>query len=77
MFVLAQSYIISLNDDLWASSRIIRDMYESFADSKEAVEVMKLRSLCRIFQVRPLHSEFRQSGYQKILVLVSARHLQS
>jgi len=42
MFVLAQSYIISLNDDLWMSSRIIRDMYESFADAKEAVDVMKL-----------------------------------
>ena len=42
MFVLAQSYIISLNDDLWNSSRIIRDMYEAFADSKEAVEIMKL-----------------------------------
>jgi len=42
MFVLVQSYIISLNDDLWAASRIIRDVYESFADAKEAVDVMKL-----------------------------------
>ncbi len=41
-FVLAQAYIISLNEDLWQSSRLIRDMYESFADSKEAVEIMKL-----------------------------------
>ncbi len=41
-FVLAQAYILSLNDDLWQSSRIIRDVYESFADSKEAVEIMKL-----------------------------------
>jgi ATP-binding cassette subfamily B protein len=42
MFVLVQSYIISLNDDLWMASRIIRDVYESFADAKEAVDVMKL-----------------------------------
>jgi ATP-binding cassette subfamily B protein len=42
MFVLAQAYIISLNDDLWTSSRVIRDMYESFADAKEAVEVIIL-----------------------------------
>ena len=42
MFVLAQSYIISLNDDLWMASRIIRDIYESFADAKEAVDVMML-----------------------------------
>jgi ATP-binding cassette subfamily B protein len=42
MFVLVQSYIIGLNDDLWASSRVIRDMYESFADAKEAVDVLLL-----------------------------------
>ena len=42
MFVLVQSYIIGLNDDLWQSSRVIRDMYESFADAKEAVDVLLL-----------------------------------
>ena len=42
MFVLVQSYILSLNDDLWMASRIIRDVYEAFADAKEAVDVMKL-----------------------------------
>ncbi len=42
MFVLIQSYIINLNDDLWNSSRVIRDMYESFADAKEAVDVLIL-----------------------------------
>ncbi|MEY2664717.1 MAG: hypothetical protein RIT04_525 [Candidatus Parcubacteria bacterium] len=42
IFVLAQTYILSLNEDIWNSSRIIRDMYEAFADSKEAVDVMKL-----------------------------------
>jgi ATP-binding cassette, subfamily B, bacterial len=42
MFVLAQTYILSLNDDLWQSSRVVRDMYEAFADSKEAIDIMKL-----------------------------------
>ncbi|MDB5259304.1 MAG: hypothetical protein JWO73_512 [Candidatus Taylorbacteria bacterium] len=42
VFVLAQTYIISLNDDLWQSSRIVRDMYESFAEAKEAVDILKL-----------------------------------
>ncbi|MFA6315299.1 MAG: ABC transporter ATP-binding protein [Candidatus Paceibacterota bacterium] len=41
-FVLIQMYIIGLMHDLWGSSRILRDLYESFADAKEMVEIMKL-----------------------------------
>lgn len=39
-FVLIQMYIVSLMDHFWGSSRIIRDLYESFGDAKEMVEIM-------------------------------------
>ncbi len=41
-FVLIQMYIIGLSDRLWSFSRIIRDLYEGYADSKEMVEIMML-----------------------------------
>ncbi len=41
-FVLVQSYIMMLTDRLWSFSRIIRDIYESFADAKEMAEIMFL-----------------------------------
>lgn len=41
-FVLIQLYIIGLGSRLWDFSRIVRDFYESYADAKEMVEIMKL-----------------------------------
>ncbi len=41
-FVLIQIYIVGLMDNFWGSSRILRDLYESFGDAKEMVEIMKL-----------------------------------
>jgi len=41
-FVLIQIYIIGLMSNFWGWSRILRDLYESFADAKELVEIMKL-----------------------------------
>jgi len=41
-FVLIQIYILGLMDDFWGWSSILRDMYESFGDAKEMVEIMKL-----------------------------------
>ena len=41
-FVLIQLYILGLGSRLWEFSRIIRDVYESYADAKEMVEIMKL-----------------------------------
>jgi len=41
-FVLIQMYIIGLMESFWGSSRILRDLYESFGDAKEMVEIMKL-----------------------------------
>jgi ATP-binding cassette subfamily B protein len=39
-FVLIQAYVIQLGERLWSFSRIIRDLYESFADAKEMAEIM-------------------------------------
>lgn len=39
-FVLLQTYLIQLIGRLWDFTRVIRDIYESFADSKEMVEIM-------------------------------------
>ena len=40
-FVLAQTYIIDLAQQLWGSSGIIRKIYEAFADAKEMVEILE------------------------------------
>jgi ATP-binding cassette subfamily B protein len=39
-FVLAQTYIVGLASQLWGLNRIIRQVYQSFADSKEMVEIL-------------------------------------
>jgi ATP-binding cassette subfamily B protein len=39
-FVLLQSYVVLLSDRLWSFSRVIRDVYESFADAKEMAEII-------------------------------------
>jgi len=41
-FVLLQAYILGLTHRLWEFSRVIRDIYESYADAKEMVEIMLL-----------------------------------
>jgi ATP-binding cassette subfamily B protein len=41
-FVLIQMYIVGLMNNFWGWSRILRDLYEAFADAKETVEVLKL-----------------------------------
>jgi ATP-binding cassette subfamily B protein len=40
-FVLAQTYIINLAQQLWGSSKLVRRIYESIADSKEMVEILE------------------------------------
>lgn len=42
VFVLLQIYIISLIDQLWGFSRVIRQFYQAYADSKEMAEIMLL-----------------------------------
>lgn len=39
-FVLAQTYIIGLANQLWGLNRIIRGVYQSFADAKEMVDIL-------------------------------------
>lgn len=40
LFVLVQTYVLQLADRLWSLSRVIRDVYEAFADAKEMAEIM-------------------------------------
>lgn len=42
VFVLLQSYAGNLIDQLWGFTRIVRDMYQAYADAKEMVEILKL-----------------------------------
>ncbi len=42
VFVLLQSYAGTLIDQLWGFTRIVRDVYQAYADAKEMVEIMKL-----------------------------------
>lgn len=41
-FVLIQVYLVGISGQLWDFSRVIRNLYESFADAKEMVDIMKL-----------------------------------
>ena len=40
-FVLAQTYIIGVAQQLWQLNKVIRKIYESIADSKEMVEILE------------------------------------
>lgn len=42
VFVLLQIYIISLIDQLWGFTRVVRNAYQAYADAKEMVEIMLL-----------------------------------
>ena len=41
-FILLKVYVLYLIDQLWSFTRITRDIYQSYADAKEMVEIMKL-----------------------------------
>ncbi len=40
LFVLVQTYVLQLAERLWSLSRVVRDVYESFADAKEMADIM-------------------------------------
>ncbi|MCX6724062.1 MAG: ABC transporter ATP-binding protein [Candidatus Staskawiczbacteria bacterium] len=42
VFVLLQAYIINIINQLWGFTRLVRDTYQSYADSKEMVEILLL-----------------------------------
>jgi ATP-binding cassette subfamily B protein len=42
VFVVVQIYIIELAGKMWDFSRIVKDVYQSYADSKEMVEILLL-----------------------------------
>lgn len=41
-FVLAQTYIIAVSNQLWGLNKTIRSIYQSIADAKEVVEILTL-----------------------------------
>ena len=42
VFVLLQAYVLNIINQLWGFTRLVRDIYQSYADSKEVVEILKL-----------------------------------
>jgi len=42
VFVLLQAYVISIIGQLWGFTRLVREVYEHYADSKEMVEILLL-----------------------------------
>jgi ATP-binding cassette subfamily B protein len=42
IFALIQSYVFVIIDNTWGFSRVIRNIYQSYADAKEMVEIMLL-----------------------------------
>ncbi len=42
IFVMLQAYVFTLIEQFWGVTRIVRDVYQSYADAKEMVEIMKL-----------------------------------
>lgn len=42
VFVILQVYVLVLIDQLWSFSRVIRNSYEAYANSKEMVEILRL-----------------------------------
>lgn len=42
VFVLLQAYVIDIIDQLWGFTRLVRDVYQGYADSKEMVEILLL-----------------------------------
>lgn len=69
-FVLMQAYILGLTHRLWEFSRVVRDLYESYADAKEMVEIMELpheiadTPNARALSVSAGRIEFRDVSFQ-------------
>ncbi|MDD4989462.1 MAG: ABC transporter ATP-binding protein [Candidatus Pacebacteria bacterium] len=42
MFTLLQLYFLDVSEKLWEVSRVIRNLYQAYADSKEMVEILML-----------------------------------
>ena len=66
-FVLIQIYIVGLMNNFWGWSRILRDLYESFADAKEIVEIMKLsHGIKDVANARPLEVSAGQIDFKNV-----------
>lgn len=65
VFFLIEIYLINLVDQLWGFTRMVRSVYQSYADAKEMVEIMKLPHeivdvpMARELKVATGHIEFK------------------
>ena len=67
-FVLIQAYLIGLGGRLWDFSRVIRDIYESFADGKEMVDILILPQEIRdSLDARPLLVKTGAVKFQNVM----------
>lgn len=54
-FVLIQVYLLGLANQLWSASRVIRNIYEGFADAEEMVSILRLSHEVKdVFGAKPL-----------------------
>ena len=42
VFVLLQAYVLNIIDQFWGFTRLVRDVYQGYADAKEMVEILLL-----------------------------------
>jgi ATP-binding cassette subfamily B protein len=63
VFVLLQAYVINIISQLWGFTRLVRDVYQSYADSKEMVEILLLsHEIKDIPQAKELNIKSANSG---------------
>ncbi len=66
-FVLIQAYLLALGNNLWDFSRIIRDAYEGFADSKEMVQILMLdHDIVDLPKATPLRAESGEIRFENV-----------
>ena len=58
-FVLAQTYIIGLSQQLWGLNKIIRSIYQSLADSKQMAEI-----LLTDYEIKDINGDIIYSGLE-------------
>jgi ATP-binding cassette subfamily B protein len=67
-FVLFQTYFVSITERLWGFGRIIRNLYEGFADAKEMVQIMKLgHEIQDVPKAQPLKVEKAEIDFKNVL----------
>ncbi len=69
VFVMLQAYIINIISQLWGFTRLVRDVYQSYADSKEMVEILLLNHeikdspVAKTLEIKNGEIEFQNLGF--------------